>query len=143
MKGDPQVMEALQEHLTRELTTVDQFSQHAFRHEHQGRAALAQSIEAAAVRSTTHVRTLSFRILDLEGMPNAQRRHPLRQGETLEEMLQNDLAFELQVRDGLNEGIGIAGTRGDWTSQRMLQDFFIAREPHVFFLERQLDQLRS
>ncbi|MYS79601.1 ferritin-like domain-containing protein [Embleya scabrispora] len=141
MKGDPKVMAALQAQLRTELTTVDQFSQHAFRHEHQGRTVLAQAIEAAALRSTAAGKVLSFRLLDLEGNPDAQGRDKITIGENVREMLESDLRLEYTVRDQLNTAIDTATGVRDWGSQRIFLDIFTDRETHLLLLERQLAQL--
>ena len=94
MKGDPKVIEALNEVLTGELTAINQYFLHARLYRHFGFNALNEHDYKKSIKDMKQADALIERILFLDGLPNLQNLEYLRIGEHAEEMLQCDLALQ-------------------------------------------------
>jgi bacterioferritin len=86
-----------------------------------------------------HADRLADRILFLEGLPNFQALGKLRIGENPRELLECDLALEMDALPVLREGIAHAEATGDYVSRELMADILESEEEHVDWLETQLD----
>jgi bacterioferritin len=139
MKGDPRIIDLLNEVLTGELTAVSQYFLHAkmclnWGYEHLGKKIFAESID-----EMKHADSLVERILFLDGLPNLQRLGKLAVGQTVVEILKNDLALELSTVPRLNMGIQTCRDTGDNGSEALLSRILVASEGHVDWLESQVE----
>ncbi|MEZ5115541.1 MAG: bacterioferritin [Candidatus Nanopelagicales bacterium] len=139
MQGDPRVLEFLNDHLTAELTAVNQYFLHAKMQENWGLDTLAAYTRAESIDEMRHAETLTDRILLLEGLPNFQRLYPLRIGQTLPEQFRGDLAIEYEAVDRLRAGIAYMREVGDVTSARIFEQILDDEEHHIDWLETQLE----
>jgi bacterioferritin len=138
MRGDDRVLEFLNEQLTAELTAINQYFLHAKMQENFGWVKLAKHTRAESIDEMRHAETLTDRILFLEGLPNYQRLLPLRIGQTVTEMLEADLAVELEAVTRLRSGIEYMRGMGDITSANIFEDILADEEEHVDYLETHL-----
>src|SRR5262249_62313815 len=106
MRGDERVINFLNEQLTAELTAINQYFLHAKMQENFGWVKLARHTKSESLDEMRHAETLTDRILFLEALPNYQRLLPLRIGQTITEMLESDLAVEMEAGDPLRRGGG-------------------------------------
>jgi bacterioferritin len=143
MRGDPAVLELLNDVLTAELTAVNQYFLHAKLCENWGYERLAEKIRAESIDEMKHVETLADRILYLEGMPNFQRLLSVRVGETVPEQFQLDLDTEAESIVRLNAGIAKCVELGDNGSRELLADMLVDEEEHADWLETQLEAIRQ
>src|ERR1700760_2116817 len=97
MRGDKQVLEFLNEQLSAELTAINQYFLHAKMQENFGWVKLAEHTRHESIDEMKHAETITERILFLEGLPNFQRLYQLRIGQTVREMLDADLAAEVEA----------------------------------------------
>jgi len=97
MKGDKDVIDALNRLLTGELSAMDQYFVHAHMYEDWGLNELYERIAHESDDEKGHAAKLVQRILFLEGVPNVAAREALNIGSNVEEMLRNDLAYEYKV----------------------------------------------
>ena len=97
MRGDDRVLEFLNEQLTAELTAINQYFLHAKMQENFGWVKLARHTRAESLDEMRHAETLTDRILFLDGLPNYQRLFPLRIGRTITQMLEADMAVEIEA----------------------------------------------
>ena len=112
MQGDSQVLEALNEVLTAELTAINQYFIHAKMCANWGYQRLARKKREESIDEMKDADAVIERILYLDGVPNMQRMNPVRVGEDPIEQHRLDLALEvdavgpLQPRDrvGAREG---------------------------------------
>ena len=81
MRGDPQVVEALNAVLTAELTAINQYFVHAKMCRNWGYEKLAKKKHEESIGEMKDADELIERILFLEGVPNMQRLSPVRVGE--------------------------------------------------------------
>jgi bacterioferritin len=141
MRGDPTVIELLNEQLTAELTAINQYFLHAKMQENFGWTKLAAHTRAESMDEMRHAEILTDRILFLEGLPNYQRLFTLRIGQNVQEMFESDMQVEVEAIDRLRRGIEHMREVGDHTSRRLFEDILADEESHVDYLETQLELL--
>jgi bacterioferritin len=139
MQGDSDVLRLLNEQLTSELTTINQYFLHSKMQEFWGFTELAATTRAEALEEMHHAEWLTDRILILDGLPNYQRLLPLRVGQTLREQFDSDLAIEREVVERLKPGIIMCREKQDSTSAVLLEQIEAAEEKHIDYLETQLE----
>ena len=139
MKGDTKVIEFLNKVLYNELTAINQYFLHAKMLKNWGIKELAEHEYKESIDEMKHADMLADRILFLEGLPNFQALGKLRIGETPRELLECDLALELEGLPVLREGIAHCEQVGDFVSRKLLADILANEEEHVDWLETQLD----
>ena len=77
------------------------------------------------------------RILFLEGLPNLQQLGHLQIGETPQEMLDCDMAFEMEQIPLLKEAIALCEQASDYVSRDLLEDLLEECEEAIDWLETQ------
>jgi bacterioferritin len=143
MKGDPRILDLLNEVLTGELTAVSQYFLHAKICLNWGFEYLGKKIYDESIDEMKHADRLVERILFLEGLPNLQRLGKLAVGQTVLEILTADLALEMQSVPRLNKGIQLCRDVGDNGSEDLLTRILVDSEGHVDWLESQLELVRQ
>lgn len=139
MKGDAKVIEYLNKALYNELTAINQYFLHAKMLKNWGLKELAEHEYKESLDEMRHADWLSERILFLEGLPNFQALGKLRIGENPRELLQCDLALEMDGIPLLREAIAYADSIGDYVSRQLFVKILDSEEEHVDWLETQLD----
>lgn len=139
MQGNNQVIAHLNTLLAGELTAIDQYFIHSRMYENWGFNKLYERIAHEVQDETDHATALIKRILFLEGTPDLSKRDPLHIGKTVEEMLKNDLALELQVVTALREVMAFCESTRDYVTREILQVMLKDTEDdHTHWLEKQL-----
>ena len=138
MKGDPKVIEHLNRALYNELTAINQYFLHAKMLKNWGLKELAEHEYHESIDEMKHADKLSDRILFLDGLPNFQALGKLRIGENPRELLQCDLALELEALPALRDGIAHCESVGDYTSRQLFADILDSEEEHIDWIETQL-----
>jgi len=143
MKGDPQVIEALNDCLTAELTAINQYFVHAKMCANWGFDRLAKTFHAESIEEMKHADAIIDRILYLDGVPNMQRYNPVMVGETVPEMHEVDLKIEVAHAERLNKAIALCTEKGDHGSRTLLEPILKDTEDAVDWNEAQLGQIES
>lgn len=143
MKGDPRIVDLLNEVLTGELTAVSQYFLHAKMCLNWGYDYLGKEIYEESIDEMKHADKLVERILFLEGLPNLQKLGKLAVGQGVVEILKNDLALESQTVPRLNGAIKICRDVGDNGSEALLTLILVDSESHVDWLESQLELVKQ
>ena len=143
MQGDRAIILRLNQVLTNELTSVNQYFLHARMLDNWGFMRLDKIVYDESIGEMKHADKLIKRILFLEGLPNLQDLHKLAVGETVLEALNADLALELAGRTTLVEGVAQCEAAADFVSREVLVDILADTEEHIDFLETQLALAKS
>jgi bacterioferritin len=139
MKGDPKVIQYLNEVLTNELTAINQYFLHAKMFRHWGLKKLAEHEHAESIDEMKHADRLIERILFLEGLPNLQQLNKLLVGEKAEECLKCDLDLEHAAFPSLKAAIAHCESVGDYISRELFEAIMESEEEHIDWLETQLE----
>src|SRR6478609_4893738 len=138
MQGDPDVIAALNDILTAELTGINQYFVHHKMLENWGYLRLAQKKREESIEEMKHADKVIERILYLDGVPNLQRLNAVRVGEEPIEMHQLDLALEREAVARLNQAIVLCLDRKDAGTRELLEHLLVEEEESVEWLEAQL-----
>ena len=139
MKGDPKVIEHLNRVLRNELAAINQYFLHSRMFKDWGLKGLADYEFHESVDEMKHADSLIERVLFLEGLPNLQDIGKLRIGEHTQEMLECDLALEMDAIPDLREAIAYCESVKDYVSRDLFDGILDSEEEHVDWLETQLD----
>ena len=142
MKGDKKVIELLNRVLKNELMAINQYFLHSRMFKDWGLIALGDYEFHESVDEMKHADQLVERILFLEGLPNLQDLGKLRIGENTKEMLECDLALELDALADLRDGIEHCESVQDYVSRDLFRSILDSEEEHVDWLETQLDLIK-
>ena len=138
MQGDAQVIEALNEVLTSELTAINQYFIHHKMCENWGYQSLSRKKREESIEEMKHADRVIERILFFDGVPNMQRLNPVRVGEDAVEQHKLDLALELDAVDRLNKAIALCREKADNGSRTLLEEILGNEEEGIDWLEAQL-----
>jgi bacterioferritin len=141
MKGDPRVIELLNEALRNELTATNQYWLHYRLLDNWGVRRLAAFERSESIDEMKHADRLAERILFLDGLPNFQLLGRLRIGETVEETLRSDLELELEAVDQLKGAIQHCEAVRDYVSRDLFAEILDNEEAHVDALETQFEMI--
>ena len=139
MKGDPKVIEYLNRGLRSELTAVNQYWLHYRILDDWGYKELARKWRAESIEEMQHADRFVERIIFLDGFANLQVLDPLRIGQTVSEILECDLAAEVEARALYLEAAKYCDSINDRVSKRLFEDLAGDEEGHIDFLETQLN----
>lgn len=143
MKGNEKVIERLNEALFLELGAINQYWLHYRILDDWGFTKLAAKERAESLEEMEHADKLIARILFLEGHPNLQTVAPLRIGETVQEILEADLAGEHEARESYKTSKDICEAEGDYVSKNLFEALLADEEGHIDFLETQLNLVKE
>ena len=143
MKGNEEVLALLNQLLTNELTAINQYFIHAKMCENWGYERLAAKVREESIDEMRHADLVISRILFLEGVPNLQRYHKLRIGETVKEQLESDLQVEYAAIQFLNQAIEVSRKTGDNATEDLMSRILVGEEQHTDWLETQLELIRQ
>lgn len=141
MKGDPEIIEMLNEVLTAELTAINQYFIHSKMAEDWGHHTLAKHSYDESIDEMRHADSVIARILFLEGVPNMQRYFKVRVGKDVKEQMENDLALEYEAIQRLNQAIQMSEGKKDFATAELLRKILVDEEEHADWLETQLHQI--
>ena len=139
MKGDPKVIEYLNDALKNELTAINQYFLHSKMLQSWGVKKLAKFEYEESIDEMKHADKLADRILFLDGLPNFQLLGRLKIGETVEEILKADLALENEAIPLLKDGIAYCESVRDYGTRDLLAYILRSEEEHVDTIEAQFD----
>ena len=138
MQGNPEVIEALNELLTAELTAINQYFIHAKMNENWGYSKIAENKRSESIDEMKHADRVIARILYLEGTPNLQRLEPIRIGEDVPEQHRIDLELEKQAVKRLNDSIALCREKADNGTRELLEEILQGEEEGIDHLEAQI-----
>jgi bacterioferritin len=143
VKGNDEVLNLLNQLLTNELTAINQYFIHAKMCENWGYSRLAKKVRDESIDEMKHADIVITRILFLEGVPNLQRYHKLRVGETVKEQFESDLQVEYSAIAFLNQGIEACRAAKDNATEDLMTKILVSEEEHTDWLETQLELIKQ
>ncbi len=143
MKGDPQVIDALNQALTIELTAINQYFCQAKMCKNWGFMKLAKKHYEESLGEMKHAELLIDRILFLEGTPEIARYDVIRVGTDIKEQFESDLTLEMGGVKHYNAAIELCTKLKDNGSRELIEPILVESEEHVDWLETQLGLLSA
>ncbi len=143
MKGEPRVIELLNEALKAELTAINQFWLHYRMLDNWGVRKLAEFERHESIDEMKRADKFAERILFLDGLPNFQVLGGLRIGESVEEILKADLAAEHEAVAMYRNGVAECEALKDYVSRDLFAAVLKDEEGHVDKIETQFEMIRQ
>ena len=137
MRGDEKAIAYLNRGLRSELTAVNQYWLHYRIFDNWGLLELAKKWRDESIEEMRHADKFVKRILFLEGFPNMQVLDALKIGETVEEIVDADLATEMAARALYLEAAAYCLSINDRVSMQLFEEIAASEEKHIDFLETQ------
>ena len=141
MKGDPKVLELLNEALKNELTATNQYWLHYRLLDNWGVKKLAEYERHESIDEMKHADSLAERILFLDGLPNFQALGRLRIGENVEEILKADMEAEQQGAALYLDLVQHAESVRDYVPRDLARSILADEEKHIDFIETQFEMI--
>lgn len=139
MKGEEKVIEYLNRGLRSELTAVSQYWLHYRLLDDWGYKDLAKMWRKESVEEMQHADKFVDRIIFLEGFPNLQVLDPLRIGQNIQQVIECDLAAEMDARALYLEAAQYCDSVNDRVSKQLFEELAADEEGHIDFLETQME----
>jgi bacterioferritin len=143
MKGNAEIIELLNEALSEELTAINQYFLHSEMCENWGYKKQSAASKKQAIDEMKHAEALIERILFLEGKPNVSKYQKLTIGQTVPDMIANDLKLEVAAVALYNKIIEVATQKNDQGTAELLKKILKDEEAHVDGLEEMQDKIRD
>ncbi len=143
MQGDAEIIEALNDVLTAELTAINQYFIHHKMCENWGYTKLSAKKYEESIEEMKHADKVIERILFFDGVPNMQRLSNVNVGEDPIEQHKVDLALEMDAVERLNKGVALAREKGDNGTRELFERILIEEEESIDWHEAQLHQVEQ
>ncbi|HVZ87527.1 MAG TPA: bacterioferritin [Polyangia bacterium] len=143
MQGDSEILTALNDILTSELTAINQYFIHhkMLANWHYDR--LSKKKREESIEEMKHADRIIERILYLDGIPNMQRLGPVGVGQEPIEMHKIDLELEREAVARLNQAINLCIAKKDAGTRELLEELLEEEEDSIDWLEAQLKQVQD
>jgi bacterioferritin len=143
MKGNPQVIAALNLALKEELLAINQYFLHSEMCENWHYGRLGSFIKKQSIDEMKHAEALIERILFLDATPSLTEPMQLTVCKNVREQLESDLKLEIDAVGMYNEAIKVATEAGDNASRELFERLLKDEEEHVDWLEAQAHQIQE
>jgi bacterioferritin len=142
MRGNPQVIEQLNQALREELTAVNQYFLHAEMCDNWGYHKLGSFIKKQSIDEMKHAEKIIERLLFLDATPKMEYLD-LTVGNSVRVQLESDLKLEVNAVALYNKAVQVAREQSDDTSRELFSTLLKDEEAHVDWLEAQLHQIKE
>ncbi|MCL4103679.1 UNVERIFIED_CONTAM: hypothetical protein GTU68_059758 [Idotea baltica] len=142
MKGNEEVINALNAGLTIELTAINQYFICSKMCADWGLNKLAKHFYDESIEEMKHADEVIDRILYLEGKPEIARYGTILVGDTPEQQIKDSLTLETQGVNTYNEGIALAAELKDAGSKDLMERMVVESEESVDWAESQFDLIK-
>jgi bacterioferritin len=143
MKGNPKIIELLNEALREELLAINQYFLHAEMCENWHYMKLAKFIKKQSIDEMKHAEKLIERILFLDGVPAMSDAIKLSIGATVKEQLTSDLKLEVSAVAMYNKSATAARQLSDAVTADLFELLLVDEEKHVDWLEAQMHLIKE
>ena len=138
MKGEPKVLENLQQALTMELTAVHQYLLHSHVVADWGLEKLAGEMRDEMQEELGHANDLMERIIFLDGEPDVTALGKVGRAQTIKDMFEIDLQDEYEARSFYTKAATEADQLGDIGTRDLFTQLVHDEEGHIDWLETQI-----
>lgn len=142
MKGNPDIIEALNAGLTIELTAINLYFIHSKMCKNWGLNRLAKHYYDESIEEMKHAEEVIDRILYLEGVPEIARYDVIKVGDTPQAIIENGLALETKGVKTYNEAIALCIKHKEAGSRDLMERMVVESETSVDWAETQLELIR-
>ncbi|MEO1405440.1 MAG: bacterioferritin [Pseudomonadota bacterium] len=143
MKGNPEIIALLNDALKKELTAINQYFLHARMLKDWGVTKLGEKEYKESIEEMEHADWLIERILFLGGLPNLQKLDKLKIGENVKEIIEADLALEMDGHKGYTAAVAKSEELKDFVSRDLFAKILQSEEEHIDYLETQLELIEQ
>ena len=143
MKGNQELVDALNGLLASELTSIHPYMVHAEMAEDWGYTRLSENFKKRSITEMKHAERLIERILFLEGTPIVSHLNDMHIGAEIPQQVNNDHALELDAIRQYNEAIVLAGQVLDYATRDILEAILRDEDTHLDELEELQDQIEQ
>lgn len=143
MKGNPQIINTLNDLLSDELTAINQYMVHSEMCADWRYEKLHEADEKRAIEEMKHAESLIGRILFLEGTPVVSNLKKIHIGADVETQHKNDVISETEAIHAYNAAIKLAIEVGDNGTRDLLESILKDEEEHIDWLEAQVGQIET
>lgn len=143
MKGDKEVIRALNKVLGQSLIAINQYFLHARIARHWGLEALNENFYKQSIAEMKWSDDLIARILLLGGLPNLQDYGKMFIGEDVPELIDCNLRLEKQKFAIITDAITLCETKADYVFRQLLTILKDGNEEYQDWLETQEDLIES
>lgn len=143
MKGDKEVIQALNKVLGQSLIAINQYFLHARITRHWGLEALNNSLYKQSIAEMKWSDDLIGRILLLGGLPNLQELGKVLVGEDVPEIIDCNLRLEKQKFTIITDAVTLCESQRDYVSRQLLVTLKDGNEEYQDWLETQEDLIKS
>ena len=137
MKGDTNVLKALNSCLKDQLTAINQLFLHARMTKDWGLGEFNEHEYKCSIHAMKMADELIEGILFLEALPNLQELGKLQIGEDIPEILSSDLNMLLAIRSNIQDTMKLCEEAKDYISRDMLEDMLEKTEEYIDWRETQ------
>ena len=142
MKGNDQVIEALNAGLTVELTAINQYFIQSKMCANWGLDRLADHFYKESIEEMKHAEEVIDRVLYLDGVPEIARYDVIKAGASAKEHIENSLALETKGVGTYNEGVQVCLDLKDSGSRELMERMVVESEESIDWAEAQLDLIK-
>ena len=142
MKGNEQVIEALNAGLTIELTAINTYFIHSKMCRNWGLNKRADHYYAESIEEMKHAEEIIDRILFLDGIPAISRYDVINVGDSPKQQIENAMALEIKGAATYNEGIKLCTDVKDNASRELMERMVVESEQSIDWAEAQLDLMK-
>jgi bacterioferritin len=143
MKGNPQVIDALNRALTIELTAINQYFCQSRMCKNWGFLKLAAKHYEESIGEMKHADKIIERVLFLDGVPEIARYDVIRVGTDVKEQFENDLKLETGGVAAYNDLVNLCIQLKDNGTHALALEILKDSEEHVDWLETQLNLIAT
>jgi bacterioferritin len=143
MKGDSQVIEALNDVLMAELTSINIYYIHYKMQANWGFDKLAKHSREESMGEMKHADMMIERIIYLDGVPDMQKYDTVLVGDTCEDQLKNQYTIETKHVERLQKHIALCIEKNDFGTKEILDGILEDTEESCDWLETQFQRIKD
>ena len=143
MKGDPKLIEVMNQLLADELAAINQYMVHAEMCEDWGYGKLHAILEKRSIDEMKHAEKLIGRILFLEGIPIVSNLTKIEIGSDVPKQVVYDKGAEMRAIKAYNDAIALAGEVKDYATRDLLKQILMDEDVHMDEIEELQDQIEQ